>query len=95
MNKVKRIALAVALTGAVIGVAAPAAQATGGCVSRSEFRRVHMGTSVQRVTQIYGTSGHVSLRSGGYVIRDYRTCTSFHVSNVSFQNGSVIGKLYI
>jgi hypothetical protein len=96
MKRVRRMALAVALTGAVIGIAAPAASAdTPGCVTRSEFSRVRNGMTQQQVARIYDTGGHVSVRSGPFVIRNYRTCAQWHVTNVSFWGGEVDGKLYI
>lgn len=54
-----------------------------------------MGMTVQRVKQIYGTNGKLALRSGSYTIRDYKTCKRFHVTNVSYEGGRVIGKLFI
>ncbi len=88
------IAIAAAMIGAV-GFTASPAQAAGGCITRTEFKRIHNGQTLTQVKRIVGYGGTVSLSSPPIVIRDFRTCTSYHVSNVTFWGGRVDGKLYI
>jgi hypothetical protein len=100
MSKVRRIALAVVLTGAVIGIVAPAAQASGGCVSRSEFRRVHNGMAKTQVSRIFGTGGRQSslFTIGGdrYESREYEVCGStWGFASVDYENNRVSGKLVL
>ena len=104
MNGITRTIIGITATaGVAVGAAvlAAPAQATGtpGCVTRTEYRHVHNGMTATEVARIYGTSGHLSLASGSgqfrMTIRDYKTCTAFHVTNVSFMGGRVSGKLYI
>lgn len=102
MNRITRIIVSVAVSGITAGagvLAAVPADASGGCVTRAEYRRVHNGMTPTRVARIYGTSGHLAVASGSgayrFVIRDYRTCLPYHVTNVSFTGGRVSGKLFI
>jgi hypothetical protein len=98
-----RKALIAAATGLAITIptsialapAADAASSTSGCVTRAEYRKVKNGMTVKKVKRVYGTNGHLSMSSGSFKIRDYKTCSKWHVTNVSFTNGRVTGKLYI
>jgi hypothetical protein len=86
---------ALSLVGSV-AVASPASAAGNpGCITRTEFRRIHNGMTLTQVKRIVGSGGRVSLSSPPIVIRDFKTCTRFHVSNVTFWSGRVDGKLYI
>jgi hypothetical protein len=53
---------------------------SSGCVTRSEYRRVHKGNSMSRVHRIFGTRGKQSWEYDGYYIhsqgREYRVCGS-------------------
>ncbi len=51
--------------------------------------------TVAQVKRIYGTNGKLAMSSGGFTIRDYKACGTFHVTNASFQGGRLTGKLYI
>jgi len=97
MNRIARIALAGTLVLGVLAGVAPSASAAGnpGCITRSEFRRVKNGMTLTQVKRIVGSAGRVSLSSPPIVIRDFTTCTRFHVSNITFWSGRVDGKLYI
>jgi len=77
-------------------VATPAdAAANAACMTRAEFRKIHKGMTVTQVKRIVGSAGRISLSSAPMVIRDHKTCTRFHVANVSYWGGKVDGKLYI
>lgn len=107
MNRFITAAVAtVAVAIPVVAVAAPAQAAanSSACMSRAEFRHVKHGMSVAQVKRVVGSAGKVSVSSqaGGYrfVIRDFKTCAAWHVSNISFDakpGGSlrVSSKLYI
>jgi hypothetical protein len=80
-----RRALTGTLAGALLATSAVAvmpmtASADSGCVTRTEYRRVHHGYSMGRVHRIFGTRGKkVSEFSGyGYAsqMREYDTCGS-------------------
>lgn len=86
-------ALALTLVG-TLGIPAQA-NTTPGCVTRAEFRRVRIGMTARQVRNIYGTTGRINLLSPPIVIRSYRTCVRFHVTNVSYWNGRVDSKLFI
>lgn len=102
MNKIKAtlIALmAVLATGVgVVATTAPANAATkhnSPCITRAEFGKVHNGMTLTQVKRIVGGTGRISLSSSYMTIRDFNTCTAFHVSNMSFIHGRVSSKLYI
>jgi hypothetical protein len=86
---------AVAAPLAVISTAPANAAGNPPCITRAEFRKIHNGMSLTQVRRIVGGTGRVSLSSPPIVIRDFKTCTAWHVSNVSFWSGRVDSKLYI
>ena len=88
------VAAPVALTAAPAN-AATKAHHNPPCLTRAEFNRIHQGQSLPTVAKIVGSKGRVSLGSSFMTIREFTTCTAFHVSNVSFQHGRVVSKLYI
>lgn len=79
----------------VVGGSVDGASAAGGCVSRSEYRRIHDGQSVSTVRAITGVSGKVTSRySDGdyeYQSREYRTCGSrYGHAYVDFDNSDAV-----
>lgn len=97
----KRTIASIVLAGTIaagsLGFGTTAAQAAGnpGCITRTEFSRIHNGMTATQVKRIVGSLGRVALSSPPIVVRDFTTCTRFHVSNVSFWSGRVQSKLYI
>lgn len=95
----KKIVSTLALSVAVVGglaVVAPAAEAANpACMSRPEFTKIKHGMTLTKVSKIVGSKGRVQVAAGGFVIRGWNTCAAFHVTNVSFTNGRVSGKIYI
>jgi hypothetical protein len=69
-------AIAVALV--ALALAPLAAANTPGCVTRSEYRSVHSGYSIDRVHRIFDTDGRKigGAKGGGFAsqVRSYRTC---------------------
>ena len=59
-----------------------------GCVTKTEFRKVHRGDTLERVARIFDTAGlRMSIAAfGGHKsqIRDYRTCKPDSAVHVSF-----------
>jgi hypothetical protein len=96
MKKLIAAALVAATLGTGVLAASPASAGSNpGCITRTEFRRIKNGMTLTQVKRIVGSGGRVSLSSPPIVIRDFRTCTRFHVSSVTFWSGRVDGKLYI
>lgn len=79
---------ATATAGTSLGATARAAAETAGCVTRLEYRRVHKGMTMRRVTRIFDTRGNrqVIAHSGRFwtQIRNYNTCSRFSVVSISF-----------
>jgi hypothetical protein len=88
-------AVAVAVLGLCLSVAAPPA-AAGGCVTPSEFARARTGMTSAQVARVFGTYGRVATKSSGYgttiIIRDYKACTQFGAVSVLFTNGRLTTK---
>jgi hypothetical protein len=95
----RKIVLAVLTTlGVVAGtlaLAAPPADAARNapCITKREYRRIHVGQRPARVKRIVGSRGRVSatFQSGGYrsVTRDFKACRPFNrfsVVSVVFDN---------
>jgi hypothetical protein len=94
-HHMKKAIVGLVLAAGLIGSTAIPASANTPCIARAEFRRVKMGMTLTQVKRIVGSRGRVSLSSPPIVIRDFKTCTAFHVSNITFWSGRVDGKLYI
>ncbi len=63
--------------GLVLGLTATTAPATAGtpdCVSRAEYREVHLGMSRSRVHRVFDTRGTFEDGAAGGYIRVYRGC---------------------
>jgi hypothetical protein len=100
MNDMKRIVTALATLAAattlgaapslLLAAPAEAANATPGCITRTEFRAVTRGTTMRQATQIIGAAGRTSSSltfSDGDVWRtlDFRQCgRTWYRSSVSF-----------
>lgn len=85
-SNIKKLVLATVTTLAVVipGVAAAPAHADAGspgCATRHEYSEITKGMSVDKVTRIFGTKGHVSYSYiGSYVWevdREYRPCQPY------------------
>jgi hypothetical protein len=89
-------ALTVGTAGALTLAPAPASADTGGCVTKTEFRKVHKGMKKQRVHRIFDTRGHrdAFAQSGGHTaeIRSYRTCSPYSAVAISYGDGRLDGK---
>lgn len=84
-----------ALVIAAGGFAAPA-QATEGCVTKTEYRSVTKGYSKAKVTRIFDTSGKrlSYATSGGFTaeVRTYKTCQRFSSVSINYSNGHLAAK---
>lgn len=63
-----------------------------GCSKPSDIRKVRNGMSVTTVRRIMQNKGKVTFSSGGYVLREYKTCDKYDYMTVSFEGGFVYGK---
>ena len=88
-------AVAVAAPLTIVAATPADAASSSPCITRAEFNKIRNGMNLTQVTRIVGGKGRVSLSSPPIVIRDFKTCSTFHVSNVTFWSGKVDGKLYI
>jgi hypothetical protein len=93
----KRILCALVLAVATLGVAAPAAQADSPrCVTKAEFRSVHVGMTKARVHRIFDTSGRrvtfARVRRYTSEVRRYRPCSRRTAISVSYANRRLDGK---
>lgn len=84
--------------GTVVVTTAPASADTSGCVTKREFRKVHMGMKRERVHRIFDTRGRQTYTFwiGGdhYSSREYRACRHprWSIVSVDYVNGRVDGK---
>ena len=84
MNRILR-ALVVGVVSVTLLV--PAAQAdAAACVSKGEFRAVHVGMSMSKVRQIFGTKGHRTPVHGIVAIRRYNACPQNSFVRVAYRN---------
>ena len=85
---------AVAVT--VSPVSAATGNATSGCVTKAEYKRVHKGATLAKVAQTFGTPGkRMSIAtSGGYgaQVRNYPTCSPYSAVAIAFDKNP--GGLY-
>jgi len=85
---------AVVVSGGIAVTAAPA-EANSPCMSRPEYRKIHVGQSVRTVQRIVGSKGRVSMSSAYLVIRQWKTCSNpYGVGTVGFVNKRVQSKSY-
>lgn len=67
---------------------ASAANATPGCVTKSEYKKAKKHMTKKHVAKIFGMNGKREVRaeSSGYVteIRSYKTCSEYSVVAISF-----------
>lgn len=63
-----------------------------GCSKPADFRKVHNGMSVAQVRRVMQNGGKVTYSSGGYVLRQYKTCDKYDYMSVSFEGGYVYDK---
>jgi hypothetical protein len=82
----------------VLTVPAIAQADTNGCVTRSEFRRVHNGMAKARIHRLLDTNGRQSsvytIGRDRYESREYRAChrPRWSLISVDYTNGRVDGK---
>ena len=77
------IGLAACLAVPLGGIATPASADSPGCVSASEFRRVHDGMSRGAVHNLFDTNGRNLFENPGVVhnsAREYRMCAAFRAA---------------
>lgn len=55
------------------------------CVSKREYREVHEGMSVRKVQRIFDQNGVELYRSGGWMEKEYSTCTGGS-ANITYQH---------
>src|SRR5262245_4273839 len=89
------VATVLASGGTLVATGTAHAATNPPCITRTEFGRVHHGMTLTQVRRIVGGTGKISLSSSFMTIRDFKTCTPWHVSNMTFQGGRVTSKLYI
>ena len=98
MKKIILAATAVAAVAAPVALSvAPANAATRNapCMSRAEFRHIHIGQSVTTVQHIVGSKGRVSLASSFLTIRQWDTCSNqFGVATIGFTHKHVQSKSF-
>jgi hypothetical protein len=68
----------------VVGYATPA-QADHDCVTRTEFRNIRNGYSMERVHNIFDVRGQLSYSYSGYVSRDYNACGPYNGVSVGYE----------
>jgi hypothetical protein len=69
-------------------VVSPAEAGTPGCVTKREFRAVKKGWHRDRVHNRFDASGRIVSQGGGYVTREYRSCTDPRWSYISISYDS-------
>jgi hypothetical protein len=77
------LATAALATAPVVAGAAPASADTAGCVTKTEFRKVRNGWSLNRVHNVFDTKGTQSMFFNGYQSRDYKSCRNSEYALVS------------
>ena len=77
---------ALASAGVVFTAAAPASadHRSDHCVTRDEFTQIGTGQSMNRVGDIFDHWGALSWKNGGWLARQYPTCTGGY-AEVTFQ----------
>ena len=89
------------LIGSGVVAAIPASADTRPCMSRTEYRAVKNGMSVNRVASIVGSRGRISMNisatpySPSMITRDYKLCgqSSGITASVMFTGGRVSHKM--
>lgn len=83
------VATTLAVVATPILISAPAEAGTPGCVTKSEFRAVKKGWSMERVHHRLDTSGRLVSQSGAYRSREYRACRHprFSYISLSYDHG--------
>jgi hypothetical protein len=95
--KVKLLAALAVVTVASLALVPTASADTPGCVTKTEFRKVHQGDSIRRVHRIFDTKGKQSAYSsgGGYAfqIRDHKGCPTYSFVSISYERKGGIWRL--
>ncbi|MGH3484796.1 MAG: hypothetical protein ACRDPQ_16375 [Nocardioidaceae bacterium] len=84
--------------GSTVALSSPAAADTPGCVTKTEFRKIHKGMKRERVHRIFDTNGRQTYTFwiGGdhYSSREYRACRHprWSLVSIDYKNARVDGK---
>ena len=84
--------------GSVVFTSTPVAADTPGCVTKTEFRKIHKGMKRERVHRIFDTNGRQTstfwIGGDHYSSRDYRACRHprWSIVSVDYLNARVDGK---
>ncbi len=65
---------ATSVAATTLAFAAPAADATVGCVTRGEFRNTRVNTTLLTLENFYETNGRLDSQGSGYKSKSYRAC---------------------
>ena len=91
----KRIAAFCVIIAALSTLFAAPASAGGGCVTRPEFHRVHVGMRQARVRAIFDTSGRAIHRGPHREEYAYDPCSNVGVIFVTYRQNHVIDKAWL
>lgn len=69
----------------IVAAAPPAEAHTHDCVTRTEFRKIRQGFSMDRVHRIFDVRGRFTSGGGGYVSRDYNACGRYNFVTVNYE----------
>ena len=75
--------LALAVGGAVV-TTSPATADTPGCVTKTEYRKIHKGMTKKRVHRIFDTRGWGADGGAGGYSRAYPSCDHQHVAYIEY-----------
>jgi len=98
MRRVVLALVALVAVAAPVTVAAAPANAANNppCMSRAEFKKIHVGMNPTRIKAIVGSSGRLTMNAGWTKIRQWKHCGSmFGLGQVSYTGGHVNNKLMI
>jgi len=88
------VTLMLALAATLALVPPPVASAGGGCVTRTEYRRVENGMRQARVRNIFGTGGELSDRRGREETYVYDGCPTYVWVWVWYRDNKVTDKAW-
>jgi hypothetical protein len=76
---------ALALSGLTVATAPAASADTPGCVTRTEYRSVQRGWTMEHVHRVFDTKGSLSYSGYGLVSRDYKPCAKYAYVSVDYE----------
>lgn len=77
----------------VVAIVPPAEAHTHDCVTRTEYRKIRNGFSMDRVHRIFDVRGRLSYGSSGYVSRDYNACGRYNYVSVSYERDNGVWRV--